>query len=81
MRSYEPQRFRGAMTLFVAMVSEAKPPVDIWRSYVSGEIKVHPIDCAHDNMMDPMPAEKVGSVLAKELGAQPAEIKTNQRRH
>src|SRR4029078_2636924 len=50
MRSYEPQRFRGAMTLFVAMVSEAKPPVDIWRSYVSGEIKVHPIDCAHDNM-------------------------------
>jgi thioesterase domain-containing protein/aryl carrier-like protein len=81
MRSYEPQRFRGAMTLFVAMVSEAKPPVDIWRSYVSGEIKVHPIDCAHDNMMDPVPAEKVGSVLAKELGAQPAEIKTNQRRN
>ena len=56
MRTFAPQRFRGDMSLFVAMVSEAKPPVEIWRSYVAGEIKVHPIDCAHDNMMDPIPA-------------------------
>ncbi len=54
MRTFAPQRFRGAMSLFVAMVSEAKPPVEVWRSYVAGEIKIHPIDCAHDNMMDPV---------------------------
>ncbi len=29
MRTFEPQRFRGAMSLFVAMVSDAKPPVEI----------------------------------------------------
>ena len=58
MRTFEPQRFRGAMSLFVAMVSEAKPPVEIWRSHVAGEIRVHPIDCAHDNMMDPDPGRK-----------------------
>ena len=28
MRTFEPQRFRGAMSLFVAMVSDAKPPVE-----------------------------------------------------
>ena len=32
MRTFAPQRFRGDMSLFVAMVSEAKPPVDVWRS-------------------------------------------------
>ncbi|MSP47673.1 MAG: alpha/beta fold hydrolase, partial [Xanthobacteraceae bacterium] len=80
MRTFAPQRFRGAMSLFVAMVSEAKPPIDIWRSYVAGEIKVHPIDCAHDNMMDPTPAEKIGAVLAGELGKQPATQTTSQRR-
>ena len=80
MRTFAPQRFRGAMSLFVAMVSEAKPPVDIWRSYVTGEIKVHPIDCAHDNMMDPAPAEKIGTVLASELGKLPADAQATQRR-
>jgi hypothetical protein len=36
---------------------------------------VHPIDCAHDNMMDPGPAEKIGGLLARELNAQPAADK------
>jgi thioesterase domain-containing protein len=79
-RTYEPQRFHGAMSLFVAMVSEAKPPVEIWRSYVAGEIKIHPIDCAHDNMMDPIPAEKIGVVLASELSKQAATIQAPSQR-
>jgi thioesterase domain-containing protein len=62
------------------MVSESKPPVDIWRSYVGGEIKVYPIDCAHDNMMDPIPAEKIGAVLASELGKQPATSQSQRRK-
>jgi thioesterase domain-containing protein len=80
MMSFEPQRFRGAISLFVAMVSEIKPPVEVWRDYVAGEIKVHPIDCAHDNMMDPEPAERIGVVLANELGKQPATIQTTSQR-
>jgi thioesterase domain-containing protein len=80
MRTFAPQRFRGAMSLFVAMVSEAKPPVDIWRSYVAGEIKVHPIECAHDNMMDPTPAEKIGGILASELAKQPTTSLSQRRK-
>jgi thioesterase domain-containing protein len=80
MRTFEPQRFRGAMSLFVAMVSDAKPPVEIWRSHVTGEIRIHPVDCAHDNMMDPIPAEKIGIVLANELGKQPAAMPNSCQR-
>jgi thioesterase domain-containing protein len=70
-KAFVPQRFHGAMTLFVATASEAKPPVESWKSHISGEIRVHPIDCAHDNMMDPGPAAKIGAVLASELDKQP----------
>ena len=58
------------MMLFVAMENEVKPPIEAWRSFVSREIGVQPIACAHDNMMDPIPAAKIGGVLAKELEQQ-----------
>ena len=80
MGTFAPQRFRGAMSLFVATVSEAKPPVEMWRSHVTGAIKVHPIDCAHDNMMDPGPAEKIGAILAGELRGPPATDQDQRRK-
>ena len=80
MGTFAPQRFRGAMSLFVATVSEAKPPVEMWRSHVTGAIKVHPIDCAHDNMMDPVPAEKIGAILADELRGPPATDQDQRRK-
>jgi thioesterase domain-containing protein len=78
--TFAPQRFRGAMTLFVATVSEAAPPIEVWREHVSGEIRVHPIDCAHDNMMDPVPAEKIGTIVAKALGDKPETDQTQRRK-
>ena len=80
MKTFEPQRFVGAMSLFVAIVSEAKPPVESWRAHVAGAIRVHPIDCGHDNMMDPIPAEKIGAVLAAELSKQPSSIEASSQR-
>ena len=66
-RTFAPHRFKGDILLFVATDSEAKPPVESWRPHLTREIRVHPIDCAHDNMMDPIPAEKIGAVLARAL--------------
>jgi nonribosomal peptide synthetase DhbF len=80
MRSYVPKSFRGSLSLFVAAVSEVKPPVESWRSFITGDIKVYPVDCAHDNMMDPIPAEKIGEVLAVELGKQPAPAPATVKR-
>jgi nonribosomal peptide synthetase DhbF len=80
MSTFVPDRFQGDVLLFVAMQTEVKPPIDHWRSYVSGAIKVHPIDCAHDNMMDPAPAEKIGNMLASELGKQPTTARDSGQR-
>ena len=74
-----PQRFRGGMSLFVATVSEAKSPAEVWSAHVAGAINVHPVDCAHDNMMDPVPAEKIGAILASELGKQPTASQNRRR--
>jgi amino acid adenylation domain-containing protein len=73
--TFEPQPFEGDALLFVATESEWQPPVDAWRRHVRGAIAVHPIDCAHDNMMDPGPAQKIGEVLARALSAKPAAEK------
>ena len=62
-----PQRFHGNVSLFVANRTDSKPPIDAWRPYVDGEITLHFIDCAHENMMDPEPAAKIGSVLMDEI--------------
>jgi nonribosomal peptide synthetase DhbF len=67
MKTYLPQRFSGDVLLFVATEGEAKPPSQIWRPYVGGQIKVHRVDCTHETMMDPLPAAKIGRVLATEL--------------
>jgi nonribosomal peptide synthetase DhbF len=80
MMTFSPQRFDGNVMLFVASESQARPPVENWKAYVGGEIKVHPIDCAHDNMMDPAPAEKIGTLLAGELNRQYVTVQPSVQR-
>jgi thioesterase domain-containing protein len=70
MAKFVPQRFHGDVSIFVAANDGAKPPIETWESFVDGEIKVHWIDCTHETMMDPLPAAKIGSVLASELDQQ-----------
>jgi nonribosomal peptide synthetase DhbF len=79
MQTFAPELFRGNLSLFVAMVSENRPPIDNWGPHISGDIKVHPIDCAHDNMMDPGPAAQIGAVLTAELSRQ-TTAQTSRRR-
>src|SRR5581483_10556658 len=68
MRKFSPQRYHGDMLLFVATEGEAKPPIEAWRPYVDGQIKVHRIDCTHETMMDARSVAAIGRVLTNELG-------------
>jgi thioesterase domain-containing protein/acyl carrier protein len=79
-RTFVPQSFHGDMSLFVAIESEARPPIEVWRPYVTGAITVHPVDCAHDNMMDPGPAAIIGAILAGDLERQPLTLLPRQER-
>jgi glyine---[glycyl-carrier protein] ligase len=67
MKAFVPQTFRGDVSLFVATADEIRPPIETWRPFVSGQIKIHPIDCIHRDMMDPGPTAKIGKLLAAEL--------------
>ena len=71
MKRFLPQRYHGDLLLFVATEGETKPPpLETWRPYVDGRIKVHPIDCTHEAMLEPQAVEKIGSVLAAEFAAE-----------
>ena len=70
MQKFVPQRFRGNLLLFVPAEDEGRRPIEIWRTSVDGKIEVHPIDCTHETMMEPLPAAKIGGVLAAELAIQ-----------
>ncbi len=67
MRRFSPQRFHGDMLLFVATEGEPKPPIETWKPFVDGRIKVHRIECTHETMMDPAPVAEICRVLASEL--------------
>ena len=68
--TFAPERFKGDVFLFVAAKSHAEPPIESWKPYVDGRIRVHEIDCTHDSIMDALPTEKIGKVLAIELDKQ-----------
>jgi nonribosomal peptide synthetase DhbF len=63
--NFSPQRFYGDI-LFVRAIN-GNAPTERWRPYVSGQIKVHQINCEHARMMEPEPLAQIGSVLAAEL--------------
>ena len=70
MKAFVPQRFHGDVVLFVAAEDDVTPPIKSWRPYVGGRIDVRSIDCLHREMMDPVPAAKIGRLLAAELDKQ-----------
>ncbi|MEU3711048.1 non-ribosomal peptide synthetase [Streptomyces catenulae] len=59
-------RFRGDLLLFRATADKPvdSPYVpDLWRPHLTGELHVHPVDCAHGEMARPGPVAAIGPVL------------------
>ena len=69
--TFVPHRFEGDILLFASTQFDTEPSITSWRPLVGGQIKLHRIDCTHEEMMDPLPAAKIGGVLATELRAPP----------
>jgi nonribosomal peptide synthetase DhbF len=70
MWTFTPKRFHGEVLLFVATQDGVKPPIETWIPFVDGQIEVHRIETSHGAMMDPLPAAKIGSVLAGKIARQ-----------
>ncbi|MFC0432495.1 non-ribosomal peptide synthetase [Kutzneria buriramensis] len=71
LRGFRPSRYDGRVVLFVATAGATEPElaarVDGWRAGLVGDLAVHEVDCVHDDMMQPGPLGRIGSVLATEL--------------
>jgi nonribosomal peptide synthetase DhbF len=65
--SFVPQRFNGDMLFFSAEKAHLGSPTRDWAPHVNGAIKVHRIECAHDQMMAPAPLAQIGKIIAEEL--------------
>jgi len=66
-RSFIPETFDGDLLLFVAVEDKPLPPIDAWRPYVRGQIRVHQVASTHARMTEPGPLAEIGRVLAAEL--------------
>ncbi|MGV0069339.1 non-ribosomal peptide synthetase, partial [Mycobacterium colombiense] len=53
---HEPGVFDGDVTIFSAVGDEGDqslPPLQSWRPYVTGDINSYPVDCGHQEMLNP----------------------------
>jgi thioesterase domain-containing protein/acyl carrier protein len=66
---FTPGRFRGDLLLFTATIDQPEdtPAADMWRPYVDGEIKTHPIVTSHDHMTQPESLAQIGPILAAKI--------------
>jgi thioesterase domain-containing protein len=65
--SFIPGTFNGDLVLFVAVEESPAPPIDAWRPYVRGQLRVHQIASVHARMTEPGPLAQIGRLLAAEL--------------
>ncbi|MEV7791266.1 amino acid adenylation domain-containing protein [Streptomyces sp. NPDC087512] len=59
-------RCRAGAVLFAATVDQAGDPAH-WRDHLGGELEVHTVAVAHNDLMRPEPLAEMGAVLAKKL--------------
>lgn len=71
-RHFQPCTYEGDVLFFSATRDreEEWPLPETWGPYVTGRIKVYPVDCGHRQMTDSLPLATIGSVIASELEKQ-----------
>jgi len=70
---FEPQVYDGDLLIFPATGEDdgttRARSVDEWRPLVTGRIAEYPVDCGHNDMIEPQSLAVIGPVLSRYLGA------------
>jgi len=67
-QKFEPSPYLGDALLFVATRDHDEDILEnVWRPYINGRIKTFPIDCSHNEMLQPGPISQIAQVLTEEL--------------
>lgn len=69
MSEFQPARFEGDMLFFVAVSDKSRdsPSPKDWAPWISGDITVVEIACAHGDMMRPRAVSEIGPVVGQVL--------------
>ncbi|MFZ2173425.1 MAG: amino acid adenylation domain-containing protein, partial [Rhodococcus sp. (in: high G+C Gram-positive bacteria)] len=71
-RQFVPQVYDGDLLIFPATredgATRTRSPEE-WRPIVTGRIDEHPVDCSHNEMIEPQSLSVIGPVLARLLSA------------
>jgi enterobactin synthetase component F len=67
-QAFQPARFDGDLLLFASSRSRELDGRRRWAPYVDATIETHCLNCAHDDMLQPVPLAKIGQVLRARLG-------------
>jgi nonribosomal peptide synthetase DhbF len=66
-KDFTPGLLDGDVLLFTSNNSEKISSLQAWKPRIRGELKIFKSDCEHGEMLDPVPAETIASVLTAEL--------------
>ncbi|MFE7460344.1 amino acid adenylation domain-containing protein [Streptomyces sp. NPDC057554] len=69
--AHRPGRFDGDLDLFPATGEPEPARPAAWTGHTTGELRVHPIACAHDDMTRPEPLRRIGAALDDLLRQRP----------
>ncbi|HEY0226306.1 MAG TPA: amino acid adenylation domain-containing protein, partial [Mycobacterium sp.] len=76
-RTHEPDVFGGDIVIFSALRDENDRGLSLlqsWRSYVAGDITVHPVDCRHEEMLAAQSLSTYGEQLKHSLALESTEV-------
>jgi amino acid adenylation domain-containing protein len=70
-RQHRPRPYDGNLVFFRAAQGgpQERPPATVWRSFVTGDIDEHIVDCGHTEMTRPGPLARISAVLTDRLSA------------
>ncbi|MER6031536.1 amino acid adenylation domain-containing protein [Streptomyces sp. NPDC001851] len=65
---HRPRLFHGTMVLVVAARRRGEWSVpEAWKQHLDGELEIHEVDCEHHRMLDPLPAARIGGIIAPRI--------------
>ena len=79
-KEFSPKQFNGDALLFVSTSSEMISPLDAWRPYISGEVKVLNAKCDHDAMLHSPAVENISNVIVAELASHRKRSRRSKRK-
>jgi len=68
-KQFRPRIYNGNLLVFISTASERslESASEAWKPFVSGDVCVYPVTCAHIEMMNEQPLRQIGPIVGSQL--------------